>query len=151
MFCTIYTKIFQHICRDHRICVTKKSARKPFICSAVLNFFVYADLYNIERHNLALPYPLPLSGKGAGRVGAQDLQSAPSSSARFCDEATGTGEKEKENRAKRLAFRGRYVVDIHFKQLRCTFTITLYWPAKQFIPKAGERQLPLQKADRREL
>ena len=45
----------------------------------------------------------------------------------------------------------RYVVDIHFKQLRCTFTITLYWPAKQFIPKAGERQLPLQKADRREL
>ena len=40
---------------------------------------------------------------------------------------------------------------IHFKQLRCTFTITLYWPAKQFIPKAGERQLPLQKADRREL
>ena len=57
--------------------------------------------------------------------------------ARFCDEATGTGEKEKENRAKRLAFRGRYVVDIHFKQLRCAFTITLYWPAKQFIPKAG--------------
>lgn len=65
--------------------------------------------------------------------------------------AINTGEKEKENRAKRLAFRGRYVVDIHFKQLRCAFTITLYWPAKQFIPKAGERQLPLQKADRREL
>lgn len=61
------------------------------------------------------------------------------------------GERKKENRAKRLAFRGRYVVDIHFKQLRCAFTITLYWPAKQFIPKAGERQLPLQKADRREL
>lgn len=61
------------------------------------------------------------------------------------------GERKKENRAKRLAFRGRYVVDIHFKQLRCTFTITLYWPAKQFIPKAGKRQLPLQKADRREL
>lgn len=100
---------------------------------------------------MALPYPLPLSGKGAGRVGAYDLQADPSSSARFCDEATDTGEKKKENRAKRLAFRGRYVVDIHFKQLRCAFTIMLYWPAKQFIPKAGERQLPLQKADRREL
>ena len=101
---------------------------------------------------LGSPLPVTSIGEGSGEGwGIGSTQSAPSSSAGFCDEATDTGEKEKENRAKRLAFRGMYVVDIHFKQLRCAFSITLYWPAKQFIPKAGERQLPLQKADRREL